>query len=83
MKIKKKNIKTISKKIVELDNNPVREYLKENSSKKLSVKTLRNNLSIKKRKVLFYCQNSKYIRQVAPREVGSYKYSLDVFTYVQ
>lgn len=83
MKNKKKNIKIISKKIVELDNNPVREYLKENSSKKLSVNTLRNNLSIKKSKALFYCKNSKYIRNVNPCEVGSYKYSLDVFTYVQ
>jgi hypothetical protein len=79
MKVKKHT--TVLKKIVELDINPIREYLKNNQCKKLSVNTLRKLLTIKRAKVLYYCQNSNNIRKVTPWEVGTCKRDVNVFAY--
>lgn len=82
MKVKKKNNGKVSREVIELVDNPVREYLSSNTNKKLSINSLHKILSVKKRTVLHYCQNSKYIRTVSPWEVGSNKHSLNVYTYI-
>ena len=83
MKVKKKQVKIVENKIVELDVNPVREYLKNNSSKKLSINYLKKNIpgNIKKPKIYYYCTNSNFIRKVNPLEVGSGKMNVNVFQY--
>ena len=81
MKVKySKNYKHANK-IVELESNIVRDYLKEHNTKKLSLNYLRKSLQLKKSKVLYYCQNSNHIERVSPHEVGSYKYQVSVFKY--
>lgn len=75
-----KNSKQTNK-IVELDNNIVRDYLKEHNSKKLSVNYLKRELKLKPSKVLYYCLHSNHIQRVIPREVGSYKHQISVFKY--
>lgn len=69
------------KKIVELNNNVVRDYLKEHPTQNLSVKYLKNKLKLKRSRVLYYCLHSNHIERVAPHEVGSYKHSVSVFRY--
>jgi len=59
--------------LMEIKENPVENYLRENSGKKLSIKTIKKNLNIKYRTAIFYAKNSKYIRTVEPYEVGSGK----------
>jgi len=83
MKVKKKQVNRVENKIAELDVNPVREYLKSNSSKKLSVDYLKKNIpgNIKKRKIYHFCTNSNFIRKVNPLEVGSGKMNVNVFQY--
>tara|TARA_Y100000389_G_scaffold171572_1_gene179314 strand:- start:3135 stop:3392 length:258 start_codon:yes stop_codon:yes gene_type:complete len=83
MKVKKKQLKKLENKIVELDVNPVREYLKSNTSKKLSIDYLKKKIpgNIKKRKIYHYCTNSNFIRKVNPLEVGSGKINVNVFQY--
>lgn len=81
MKVKYSKNSKQANKIVELDSNIVRDYLKENNTKRLSLNYLRKALQLKRSKVLYYCQNSNHIEQVSPREVGSYKHSVDVFKY--
>lgn len=83
MKVKKKKVKQVKNKIVELDVNPVREYLKNNSSKKLSINYLKKNMpdNIKKPKIYYYCTHSNFIRKVNPLEVGSGKMNVNVFQY--
>jgi|TARA_B110000093_G_C12835726_1_gene353080 hypothetical protein len=80
---KKKFKKKVQKEIVELDVNPVREYLKSNCLKKLSINYLKKNLpeTIKKRKIYHYCTHSKFIRQVKPFEVGSGRMNVNVFQF--
>lgn len=81
MKVKRGKKSNQENKIVELDNNIVRDYLKEHNAKKLSVNYLKRELNIKSRKVLYYCQHSNHIEQVKPWEVGSSKHTVDVFKY--
>ena len=83
MKIKKKKTNAQEKKITELEINPVRDYLKENPTKKLSIRYLKNHLGVpmKKSKIYYYCTNSNHIKFVSPHEVGSYKQKLNVFQY--
>ena len=47
MKIKQKKTKKDIPKIIELDNNPVREYLKNNPTKILSIDYLQKNIPLK------------------------------------
>ena len=81
MKVKYSKNSKQANKIVELDSNIVRDYLKENNTKRLSLNSLKKALQLKRSKVLYYCQNSNHIEQVKPYEVGSYKHSVDVFKY--
>ena len=82
MQPRKRSQKTTEiKKIIELDNNPVREYLKNHPTKKLSINYIKKAINIKRAKVLYYCINSAYIERVNPWEVGSYKSAVDVFKY--
>jgi hypothetical protein len=81
MKVKRGKKSNQENKIVELDNNTVREYLKEHNAKKLSVNYLKKALNIKKSMVLYYCLHSNHIQRVIPHEVGSYKHQISVFKY--
>jgi len=81
MKVKYSKNSKQTNKIIELDNNIVRDYLKEHNTKKLSLNYLKKALQLKKPKVLYYCHNSNHIEQVNPHEVGSYKYQVNVFKY--
>ena len=81
MKIKNKKTIKKEKTIIELHTNPVRDYLKDNPTNKLSIHALKSILSMKKRQIYFYCENSNQIRKVNPIEVGSYKDKLNVFEY--
>ena len=75
MKVKHSKHSTTTKKIIELENNPVREYLKNHPTKILSIGYLQRNLplGLKKRQIYYYCTNSNFIEIVEPLEVGSAK----------
>jgi hypothetical protein len=62
--------------------NVVEEYLEKNSTKKLSISTLKQRLNITLKKVVFLIHESSHIRQVYPLEVGSLKNQLSVYTYM-
>ena len=81
MKVKHSKNSKQTNKIIELDNNIVRDYLKEHNTKKLSVNYLKKALNIKKSMVLYYCLHSNHIQRVIPHEVGSYKHQINVFKY--
>ena len=61
--------------------NIVEEFYYNNKNKKISVKNAAKILKLKKNNVLYMCYNSDKIRIVNPREVGSLKYKLSVFTF--
>jgi hypothetical protein len=61
--------------------NIVEDYLKENSGKNLSLKTIRGHLKISKRKILQFVSKSKHIVPVKPLDVGSRAYFLHVYKY--
>jgi len=61
--------------------NPVEEYLRNNEHKKVSIRYLSKELSLKKKKTDYYIHNTLKIRTVNPSEVGSGKYKLNVYTY--
>lgn len=84
MKVKHSKKTKQTQKIIELDNNPVREYLKAQQGKILSVKYLQKNLpvSLKKRQVYYYCTHSNFIERAQPIEVGSGKEKLNIFKYI-
>lgn len=63
-------------------NNPVEEYLKNNLNKMLSLRTISKNLKLKRKKTDYLINQSKNIKKVEPCEVGSGKYILNVFTYI-
>jgi hypothetical protein len=66
----------------EIKENPVENYLRTNCGKKLSIKTIKKNLDIKYKAVIFYAKNSKNIRTVAPYEVGSGKKFQHLYEFV-
>jgi len=61
--------------------NPVEEYLKANSGKKLALKTIYRDLSMKRKKTIWLIHQSDKIINVNPLDVGSNKYFLHVYTY--
>ena len=83
MKVKHSKKTNQEKKIIELDINPVREYLKENPTKKLSIRYLKTHLTghMKIRQIYYYCTHSNFIERSKPFEVGSHKTKLNVFNY--
>lgn len=63
--------------------NEVEDYLKKNANKMISLRNIYRDLSMKRRKTLWLINNSPHIRKVTPFEVGSGKYSIHVYTYVE
>ena len=61
--------------------NVIENYLKENSTKKLSLKRITKDLSLKRRKAIWLIHQSKKIQIVKPIEVGSNKYFMHVYKY--
>lgn len=70
-------------KIVNLEINEVEDYLKENSNKKLSLRTIYRDLKMKRRKTIWLINQSNKIKKVSPIDVGSGKYSIHVYTYAE
>jgi len=60
--------------------NPVFVLLNNNRGKKLSVKTLARQLTMRKKDVFYYCFKDSRIRRVNGLEVGTGKNNLSVFT---
>ena len=70
----------MNKKIIE--NNIVEKYFEQNPNQKLSVKTIKKKLNLKKvSTAYYYCINSENLRLVKPHEIGSNKTKIYVFTY--
>lgn len=84
MKVKHNKKTKQTQKIIELDNNPVREYLKAYPTKILSIHHLKKNLpeTMKKRQIYYYCTHSNFIERAQPIEVGSGKEKLNIFKYI-
>ena len=61
--------------------NPVEEYLKANIGKKLALKTIYRDLSMKRKKIIWLIHQSDKIKNVNPLQVGSNKHFLHVYTY--
>ena len=62
--------------------NEVEEYLFKNKDKKLSINRIYKDLRLKKRNIFYQIKTSSNIKRVHPREVGSGKYRISVFTYL-
>ena len=67
--------------MVSLNFNEVEDYLKKNKNKKLSLKTIYRDLKIKRKKAIWLIHQSNNIVKVKPREVGSNKFTMHVYTY--
>ena len=61
--------------------NLVEEFLTKNKNKKLSMRRIKTELSMKGRAVKYFVSQSEHIRQVEPYEVGSGKSEISVYTY--
>ena len=85
MKLKHNNKLKQKQNIIELENNPVREYLKNHPTKILSINNLKKNLplTLKKKQIYYYCTHSNFITMANPLEVGSGKHQLNIFKYVE
>jgi len=64
-----------------IDPNPVEDFLKNNSEKKLSIKTIKKNLNMNYRQLFFYIKYSNNIKNILPHEVGSGCRFLHVYQY--
>lgn len=65
-----------------IENNIVEKYFQQNPNQKLSVKTIKKKLNIKKiSTAYYYCINSENLRLVKPCKIGSNKTKIYVFTY--
>ena len=63
--------------------NVIENYLKENSTKKLSLKKITKDLSLKRRKAIWLIHQSTKIKIVKPIEVGSNKYFMHLYKYIE
>ena len=61
--------------------NPVEDFLKANSEKKLSIRTIKKNLNMNYRQLFFYIKHSNFIKTVSPHEVGSGSKFLHIYQY--
>lgn len=61
--------------------NEVEEYLYNNKGKILGINKIHKDLQLKKRNIFYQIKTSSHIRRVNPKEVGSGKFLLSVFTY--
>ena len=68
-------------KIKELDVNPVRDFLKTNPNL-LSLRNISKKLNMKRRKVLYYCNNSNFIRPINYGEIGCYSHNVQIFCHI-
>ena len=79
---KNNRVKTsqLRKKIV-LSENPVESFLKNNTGRIYSRKTLATKLNISKSYLWFLISNSNHIRTAHPTEIGSGKHYQSIYTY--
>tara|TARA_Y100000389_G_scaffold198880_1_gene236223 strand:+ start:11544 stop:11768 length:225 start_codon:yes stop_codon:yes gene_type:complete len=61
--------------------NHVEDFLKANSEKKLSIRTIKKNLNMNYRQLFFYIKHSNNIKNVPPHEVGSGSKFLHIYQY--
>ena len=61
--------------------NPVENYLQENSTKSLSLRTISRELKLRRRETLWLIHKSKNIANVVPLTVGSNKTFMHVYKY--
>ena len=61
--------------------NPVEDFLKANSEKKLSIRTIKKNLNMNYRQLFFYIKHSNYIKNIPPHQVGSGCRFLHIYQY--
>lgn len=64
-----------------IQENPVENFLMENSNKILSVKSIKKKLNLNLKAIFFYIRNSKNIHIVSPNEVGSGRRFLHIYQY--
>tara|TARA_B100001094_G_C17996235_1_gene702776 strand:+ start:508 stop:699 length:192 start_codon:yes stop_codon:yes gene_type:complete len=62
--------------------NQVEEYLTNNPTLKLSVKSISKRTGLRTKQVTYLCYNSKFLRLVKPLEVGCLKYKMNTFTAI-
>ena len=63
--------------------NEVEEFLKTSPNTIYSIKTLSKRLNMLKKHVFYLYKISDHIIKVNPRDVGSNKYCLNIFKYVE
>lgn len=63
--------------------NSVEEFMSNNRTKNLSVKTISKRMGIRKKEVLYYINKSKIISNVQPIDVGCNAKFLNVYTYME
>ena len=62
--------------------NIVEQYMSENPTLKLSVKSISKRTGLKTKQVTYLCYHSNIIRKIDPLEVGSLKTTMNVFTAI-
>lgn len=62
--------------------NLVEEYLTNNPTLKLSVKSISKRTGLRTKQVTYLCYKSKLLRLVKPIEVGCLKYKMNTFTAI-
>ena len=63
--------------------NEVENFLKTSPNTIYSIKTLSKRLNMRKKHVFYLYKISDHIEKVKPFEVGSKKYKLNIFKYVE
>ena len=71
------------RKIIELEENPVRDFLKNNVGIIYSRRRLAKQLGMSKNATQFFLTNSNHVRKCDPHEVGSGRDMLAVYTYCE
>ena len=61
--------------------NPVEEYLKQHKGVIYSVRTMKRELGLSSRKLVYFANQSKNIRLADPLEVGSNRKAFNIYTY--
>ena len=61
--------------------NLVEEYLKNNKGTIYSVRSMKRELNMSARKIIYFAHQSENIRQADPLEVGSNRKEFNIYTY--
>tara|TARA_Y100000389_G_C17340306_1_gene452942 strand:- start:708 stop:926 length:219 start_codon:yes stop_codon:yes gene_type:complete len=61
--------------------NPLEQYLKNREGIIYSVRSMKKELGLSSRKLVYFANQSKHIRQADPIEVGSNKKKFNIYTY--